>query len=254
MSEQTSVNFGVTSTSGGATAPTSTTPIPNGDSDPVTMLVGEGKKFKTVQDLARGKVEADAFVEQLKTENKTLRAALDKGEDTTGIQAKIDQLLAQTKGNGTADPKVNQTNPESLTSKEVLDLLDRRERDMKMLENSARFNDIVTKALGDKAKVTIDTRLTELGMDTQIFNQMVATSPKSALALVGIKEAPMASAASNASATNTAAVFANANDVGKKNFAYYDKLRRELKGNFYTPAIQKEMTEQALKLGEDFYV
>ena len=41
--------------------------------DPLQELVGEGKKFKSIEDLAKSKVEADRFIDKLKSENDALR-------------------------------------------------------------------------------------------------------------------------------------------------------------------------------------
>jgi len=41
-------------------------------------LVGEGKKFKTVEDLAKGKLEADSFIAQLEGELKGVKGDLTK--------------------------------------------------------------------------------------------------------------------------------------------------------------------------------
>src|SRR5688572_24600607 len=41
--------------------------------NPLADLVGENKKFKTVDDLAIGKLQSDAFIQKLQDENKELR-------------------------------------------------------------------------------------------------------------------------------------------------------------------------------------
>lgn len=243
--EQVSTTFG-----------TSTTTVPNTPApDPVLELVGEGKKFKTVQDLAKGKIEADNFVEQLKTENKALREALGNGEDTTAIQVKLDKLLAAKDERTTTPPTGNQTTKESLTQEDVLNLLNQDRVKNQMLGNSRTFNETVTKVLGDKAEETVKKRVADLGLDLGLFNQMVATAPESALRLVGINKTTTNSVTSGTKDTtvNTEAYFASAGDNGKKNFAHYEKLRKEMGAGFYTPAMQKEVMESRKTMGDEFY-
>src|SRR5690242_15072647 len=48
------------------------------NADPLELLVGEGKKFKTPQDLAKGKMESDKFIVQLQKEQAALREELNK--------------------------------------------------------------------------------------------------------------------------------------------------------------------------------
>mgnify|MGYP000205087855 CR=1 FL=1 len=50
-----------------------TTPATQTTSDIVSALVGEGKKYKTLDDLAKGYINADGFIEQLKAENRELK-------------------------------------------------------------------------------------------------------------------------------------------------------------------------------------
>ena len=54
------------------------TPNGNAPATPVdlTELVGEGKRYATVEALAKGRLDADAFIEQLKRENAGLREDL----------------------------------------------------------------------------------------------------------------------------------------------------------------------------------
>lgn len=252
MSEQTSTVFGTT-----AATPQGT----NGGSateDPVTLLVGEGKKFKTVQDLAKGKIESDGFIEQLKTENKALREAVASGADTSGIQAKIEQLLAAQKGSGqTSTPASNQSQSEPLTAEKVLDLLDRREQAKALANNASHFNSTINKVLGDKAGDIVMQRLNDLGLDKQTFDEIVSRNPQSALKLVGVKEAPaggQGDVAGKSTNVNTAAAFSpqhNGDQV--MNHSYFEKLRKEQGSKFFSVETQKQMFDARKRLGPDYF-
>ena len=56
------------------------TNTPTGDTNPSPLaeLVGDGKKFQTVEDLAKGKQESDAFIVKLQDENAQAIAALEQ--------------------------------------------------------------------------------------------------------------------------------------------------------------------------------
>lgn len=232
----------------------STFDITNSATTVVNELVGEGKKFKTVDDLAKGKLEADQFIDKLTTENKALREALDSDGNPDEVLKRINELL-QSKGseNATAT-KSNQSPSESLTEEKVLELLSRREREEKLKSNVARFNTDVVKAFGDKSQEVVATRLNELGMDQAVFSDLASRNPNAALRILGIKDDGAVSG-SLGSSINTEAYFGDAgkgND-GTQNFAYFQKLRRELGVDYYTPEIQKKVFEARKKLGEAFW-
>lgn len=224
----------------------------NGDNDLVTSLVGEGKKFKTVEDLAKGKVAADTFIQQLQLENKALREAMDNGDDTAGIMTRINELLSKKDERTATNQTSNQSQPESLTKEEVLDLLNRRDQDKTLRHNSDLFKNAITKALGDKADETVATRLQSLGLDKELFDTMVARSPQSALSLIGIKDTVSNATSGKDVTLNTEAYFANS-DNSKQNFAHFQKLRKELGAKYYEPEIQKQVFEARKRLGDAFW-
>lgn len=217
-------------------------------------LVGEGKKFKTVDDLAKGKLEADNFIEKLKTENAALREALDSDGSPDEVLKRINDLL-QSKGseNATAT-KGNQSQSESLTEEKVLELLSKREQEAKIRRNVELFNSNVNKAFGEKTGEVLATRLGELGMERETFNDLAARNPNAALRILGLKDTG-ATGGSMDSSINTEAYFGDAgkgND-GKQNFAYFQKMRREMGMAYYEPEIQKQVFESRKKLGDAFW-
>jgi hypothetical protein len=225
-------------------------------SDLLGELVGEGKKFKTVDDLAKGKLEADSFIERLQTENKALREAMVSDDTPDVVLAKINELLVS-KGSdkNTTTAQVNQTKPqESLSKEEVLELLTKREMDQRRTNNVNRFNAQVNKAFGDKTGEVLATRLGELEMDPELFSAMVEKNPEAALRVLGLKESGMSSGVFDSS-VNTEAFFGPSGKGSgeKQNFAYFNKLRRELRERYYEPEIQKQVFEARKKLGEDFW-
>jgi len=219
--------------------------------DLIGGLVGEGKKFKTVEDLAKGKLEADTFIERLQTENKALREAMDSEGTPEQVLARINEYL-QKKGSENAESsKGNQSQAQPLTQEKVLELLQQREQESKVKNNVESFQTQVKKALGDKAKETIQSRLNELDMDEELFGAMVERNPQAALKLLGLKE--QGPAGTLGSSVNTEAFFQESGKGERQNFQYFQKLRRELGSAYYEPHIQKQVFEARKKMGTDFW-
>jgi hypothetical protein len=225
----------------------------------VAELVGEGKKFKSVDDLAKGKIEADGFIEKLKVENAALREALNTEADPDEILKRIGSLLqakSERSTTNTPDQTSNQSQSTAapLTEEKVLELLSKREQEDKIRQNINSFNANVTKAFGDKTGEVIASRLDELGMDEAQFKDLAARNPNAALRILGLKEGGV-SAGSMSSSVNTEAFFGEAGKGNGEvqNFAYFTKLRRELGERYYEPHIQKQVFEARKKLGDAFW-
>ncbi len=224
----------------------------------VTELVGEGKKFKSVDDLAKGKIEADGFIEKLKVENAALREALNTEANPDDILQRINGLLQakERSTTNTHDQTSNQSTSTAapLTEEKVLELLSKREQEEKIKQNVNSFNASVNKAFGNKTGEVIATRLDELGMDEDTFKDLAARNPNAALRILGLREGGVSAGTMNPS-VNTEAFFG---DAGKgngevQNFAYFQNLRRELKERYYEPEIQKRVFEARKKLGDAFW-
>lgn len=224
----------------------------------VAELVGDGKKFKSVDDLARGKIESDRFVEKLKTENAALREALDSDANPEEILRRIDAVLKSQGGSrsDTTDQTSNQSQTGSqLTEEKVLELLKQQKAQERAKENRARYEASVAKAFGEKSAEVIATRIDELGMDQTELLNLAQRNPAAALRLLGIRDSG-ASGGTMESSVNTEAFFG---DAGKgngevQNFQYFQRLRRELKERYYEPQIQKQVFEARKKLGDKFWM
>ena len=223
----------------------------------VAELVGEGKKFKTVDDLAKGKLEADKFIEKLTVENKALREALDSEGSPDEVLRRINELL-QSKATGSgnaASTTSNQPTSAPLSEEKVLELLSRERQQEKLKENVNRFNSTVNKAFGEKTGEVIAARLDELGMEQDIFRDLAARNPSAALRILGVKDSGVPGSSSMDSSVNTEAFFGEAGKGNGEvqNFAYFQKLRRELGLAYYEPHIQTKVFEQRKKLGDAFW-
>ena len=199
----------------------------------LAQLVGEGKKFKTVADLAKGKIESDQFIEQVKGENASLRNEL----------SARDELIATLQKNaqpGNADP--------SKIAELVNQVLDTRTEAQKRRDNLDKSVATLEAELGTKeaVKQAIATKAAELGLSPEQLRVQAEASPVAFLTLMGVK------APANAPAVSKGGTVApSAQPV--RNAAYYSELRKTLGRKYYEPAIQNEIFEARKKLGPDFY-
>lgn len=229
--------------------------------DYFSELVGEGKKFKDAAALAKAKVEADNFIEQLKRENAQMRQSISSEEKLDALLDQLKKLQAPssgttiTSGNQPLESVPNQnpqTQTKALTVDEVQRLLDEREAKAREQQNLNFAVQKAKEAFGANAKTVIETKASELGMS---YDDLVAEAKKRPQAFLKLIEANGPTSATRAPQTqiNSAAAAKDSNGNVKNN-AYYSKLRKEI-GNaeFFKPAIQNEMERNAKLLGDAFW-
>ncbi len=233
--------------------------------DPLVELVGDGKKFATVNDLARGKLEADSFIEKIKAENNELRVLLKHTEGKISQAATVEDILKRVgSGSNTASdtptanvPSSNQ--PVGLTREDVVNLLAEKERQTKAFENYTLANRKLIEAYGDRAKEIVAIKASELGIAPGMLKAMAESSPKAFLAVLGVNGAPH-----QAAARAGAGVMGTVNTAGMNNLpsvdavrnqAYYDKMRKEVGSiKFATNTqLQLQMHKDMERLGDSFF-
>jgi len=136
---------------------------------PVETLVGEGRKFKTIEDLAKAKLESDTYIERLKSEledvkNQVGRAA-NLEEQFTTLRDEIVRLKAARQPPETEErtaPALSATDVEALVTK----VMTQQEAQRSASQNVEEANRQVLAAHGtvEKAKEAIRAKATELGL------------------------------------------------------------------------------------------
>lgn len=150
--------------------------------DPLAELVGPDKKFKTPADLAKGKIEADAFIESLKRENAGLRDEASKKFDADAQLKELRDEITALRGRAPVEPSKGPTDP-SLTVEGVQALvretLTQAERNRSAQQNITVANDAMVKHYGDPTKATdaVRAKATELGLSVDDLKAMAEKSP-----------------------------------------------------------------------------
>tara|TARA_R110002012_G_scaffold319825_1_gene541483 strand:+ start:12174 stop:12884 length:711 start_codon:yes stop_codon:yes gene_type:complete len=223
------------------------TPVTEETTTFLDQLVGEGKKFKTVEDLAKGKAEADTLIEEMKAkaedykEQDYAKQLLEKMESKTTVPPV--QTPEPNKGpNDVTPPQVAPEDIESLVNKTLL----AREHQSKLEANIASVNVVLDKEYGTEAEAKVLEVASNLGMSKDNLQKLAAESPDAFLQLMGKKRE--ASPTIPSSEVNTSNLNPNQRD-----FAYYNKLRKESPKSFSSPSIQRQMMEDKAKLGDKFF-
>jgi len=210
----------------------------------VDTLVGEGRKYASVEDLAKGRVEADKHIEQIEAENKRMVEDLAKLEaqvkESTTLDSVVQALKPATVGEG--EDNQDSFNPSDIESL-VAQTIDKRNAAEKASANRKLVNDTLISATGGdavKAGEVLKDRLSKIGMDAEQFSNLSHVSPEAALKLIDINNTNYKRADSPSGMAKSDSV--SQSSGGVRNKAYYDALKKSMGlGKFYADTkLQKQ--------------
>lgn len=229
-------------------------PAEESTSTALEQLVGEGKKFATIEDLAKGKLTSDEHITKLESE-----AAANVKEPEQPNVAELIKAVKDAAAN-TKEGETEETKPMSTEDLQELikSVLDGENAASTKDANRAKGNALVlAKANGDVdvAKSMIAERATAVGMTPTSLAELSENSPEAFAKLMEID--------SKTQAPNTATLPNAANALpggpvlevdGHKTSSYFEAKRKEM-GNLkyiHDKALQAEIGRASQALGARF--
>lgn len=235
------------------------------DSQAVTSFlekyVGEGKKYKSVEDLAKGYEHADKFIGELKGELGGIKdfvaAQFEKMADERTRNIENHQP-----GDGGLEPK-NPAAPPVNVEKEDLDariakaLRDNDEQRV-LKENSSYAEAVLVQHYGSKEEAVkaVQAKAVELGISGQFLADTAFRSPKALFNILGINpdETP---ASPNTPAprndVNPRALDQRSGQPKPGTWAYYQNLRKTDSDRYWAREVQDQLMKDAMAAGDAFY-
>ena len=218
--------------------------------------VGDDKKYKTPEELAKGYNNADQFINQLKTENDQLRGELDKrlnAEDMVDqIKREREELQASMKAQENTTPQLD----EKALSDLISQTLDQKNTQKVAQDNIQAVDSKMKELFGtDKASEILQTKSKELNLSVEYLAEVAAKSPDGFYSLLGIGRDKTITPSITASTTNTEAV-AKVNSIGAveaDTWNSFESLRRSDPKKYYTPTVQNKLFKARQDKGQAFY-
>lgn len=218
--------------------------------DPVSILVGEGRKYKSNEDLAKGYIEADDFIEKLKAENAKLRAEF--AREKTRAET-LDKLVTRSDERQEYRPDQRMPQGEAQLSAEQIALIVRqeitgRETERTRQENLVKAEALLRKTFGERANEIYKTRATSDELH-KVYTELASVSPDEFLKLFqNASPQTVAPQVDVGGSHNTGAIGDPNNsgrvmDPGTKE--YYEALRKKDRSKYYSQAVQLQMTRAA---------
>lgn len=214
-------------------------------------LVGEGKKFRDPDAVAKKIVHADQHISNLEKELAEMRDELLKRTAVEDMLAKLEQKQTPTRGTlDTPQPDTGKDKEIDLAAK-VQELLKTEKEKERREANLQKSKAGLKERFGADFNQRLEGIADELSVSKEFLSQMAASSPDGFLKLVDSVAKPD----DNRPVTppkGTIDPF-KISSPDRKNKAYYDKIRRDNPNLYFSRRVQNEMHAEAVKQGASFY-
>lgn len=221
-------------------------------------LVGEGKKFQSPEDLARGKYEADQYIEILKKRQDELRDDYLKLRDENASKAKLEDLIKQMENQRLAS---SETTPAKEDSKPAFDpaeldtlmsnKIQQHELQRKETDNLNSVMSKLKERYGSNYVSVLQTKTEELGLSKDDVNALARKSPKAFFNTLGLEQQQQESFSAPPRSAQRSDSF-SPKGAQKRTWSYYQDMKRKDPAAWLNPKIAVQMQQDAIDLGEAF--
>jgi len=163
----------------------------------VTELVGQGKKYATMEDALKSVPHAQKHIKTLEDELAQTKVELEKRKTT-------EQLLNEIKSGISTDgtPPPSQFTPD-MVEQVVSQQLEKRQLQQTATQNIKQVTSAFSSKFGDKAEEVYNSLAVDAGLSVSMLNQLAATSPTAVLKLAGLAGAKVVPPSRTSSDVNT---------------------------------------------------
>lgn len=228
-------------------------------------LVGDGKKFKTPEELAKAKAESDRFIQQLQGELSGLRTELSTRQTLEQLMDKFGSQRVPENTNQSHNQNSeggDGQNVKTLTEADIARLVEERltqtEKARLHQANLQTVQNTLIESFGQDYVTHLKAKASELGVTEDYLTTLAKETPKAFLKLVdatGQKAPQQANSlfsppASQHLPSTQSKSFA---PTGERLKSWYDDLKSRNPTEYWSPKVQNQMHQDAIRLGEKFF-
>lgn len=221
--------------------------------------VGEGKKYKSVEELAKAKHHADKHIDELKTDLTSLKdfvaaqfeqMANKRNEEPKGPK----EVDGERQPAPAAPPEADGEDLEARIAK----ILEERDETSRLQKNANLAQEVMIEHFGsqEEAVKAVRQKAEEMGVSPQFLADTAFRSPKALFNLMGINpdEKPRTPTTPASSSDVNPRMMDKTNPNPKQGtMAYYDQLRRSDPKKYWSVDVQSQLMKDALERGSDFF-
>lgn len=231
------------------------------------VLTGPGGKFDRTKyqsdedmykAIARGKVEADLYIDHFKERQDELRKDYrdlnEKYNAGKKLEEMIDQIKSQQQSNSNA-PQANDSQAPAFDPQQLQVLVSSEIQKLRTSEKQKENFDLVkdkfTQHFGNNYQAAVNKQAAELGLTAEEVNDLALNKPKVLFKALGLDQPRQTENFQTPPYSNVRSGFAPQGE--NRNRAYYTKMRDEKPDLYRSPKIQLQMFEDAKKMGDAFF-
>lgn len=219
-------------------------------------LVGESKKFKDPEALARGKWHADRTIELMEKRMDELRTEYTKEREQNLTRAQLEEVIAKFSKQPLAsneNPNVNEENKPVFNPAELETLVATNYQKMKDLERqNANYQSVQEKAMaryGANYKQHLADTMNDLGLTPAELESMAKNNPKVFVKTFGLDQLPQGSGYQAPPRSGTPFQPTGGNH---KTWSYYQEMKKNKPKEYFDQKTQNKMSEDYAALGDKF--
>lgn len=226
----------------------------------LSELVGEGKKFKTEEDLAKGKFASDHYIQTLERRLDTMRSdylkVLEERNAAPKLQELIDRLDQTQQLTSRENPESKEDIKPAYDPKEVESLVSHKYQEFKKQEteqaNFAKVENKAREVLGNNFKTLLKDKSQALGLTDEEVNSMARRNPDLFFKTFDLNGQSVDNFQAPPRTERRSTTFAPKGPQ-KRTMSYYDDLRRKDPRAWLDPKIAIQMEKDSQALGEAFF-
>lgn len=228
-------------------------------------LVGEGRKYKTTDDLAKAYVNADTYIASSKAEQaakdaeiKVLKDLLEARQQKQEIPVEEEKPSSQD-ALGNEPPVGQHREPNDDKAKDlatqIREQLDSVAEERKFSGNINEVSEKLQDHFGSaqKANEYVNQKAKDLGVSTDWLMDIAGRSTSAFYNTIGFNTSVGQSKSSPNTGSNINTSAFKKTDSGVRNFEYYENIRKTDKKLYFSSDFQKNMMRDAREMGSSFF-
>mgnify|MGYP003624522458 FL=1 len=222
------------------------------------LVEAKGENWKDPEVLAKGKIEADGYIQTLEGQLTQMREDLKKKEYQEEVLEQLQKKATESTAVNNGVPKNNNSNTDgenttrNISEEDLKSLVEQtltqREADAVTKTNLQRVDEELDKSFGTNAEEVVKKKAAELGMSMDRLSEIASESPNAFFTLIG-ESKPSFNPMVNGSVRTEGVNMQVSTD---RNWQFYQKLRRENPNQYYEPKMQQQLLQDKMRLGDNF--
>lgn len=230
------------------------------EKDYLEELVGEGKKFQDVKELARAKYEADRTIEFRNKQFDRLREDYLKEREQNNTRAGLEEILAEIKQLKSASNTESENSGAKETDKSAINLDDLDNRFMSKLEehelrkkreaNMGIVKDKLRERFGENWQAALREQTRKMGLKEDVATRLAEESPEAFIRTLGLDRKSEESF--SPPPKNQYPNFQSKSKAKPGTWGWYEDLKAQDPKTYWSKTTQLQMLKDADRLGAAF--